>query len=288
MINQSQTITTSGCKTDYSSQPAISVVMPIYNAEPYLIFAIHSIQHQTFKNWELIIVDDGSTDDSLKIAQKLADQDDRIRVFTQPHAGVATTANNAVSKARAKYIARMDADDVSVPERLAKQLQYLERNPDTVAVGAQCILINERGKSIGQKVFPTSFQALKEMMFYYYPLQQPTLMINTELLPENFDWYQPGIQAAEEHELLFKLLKYGKVINLPNFLLFYRLHDNNVTKKQPKRDFLHILKIRAKGIWHYHYWPSFKAILITFAQLFAVSLLPQKLIYPIYTKLRGL
>ncbi len=288
MKKQKQTAISPGNQASNTGQPLVSVVMPVYNAAPYLTTAINSIQQQIVTNWELIIVDDGSTDDSVKIAQEFEAQDGRIKLFQQPHSGVSTTANFALSKARAPYIARMDADDIAFPNRLDRQLTYLQQHPETVAVGAQCVLINGQGETIGQKTFPTIFEELKQMMFYYYPLQQPTLMVNSQLLPADFKWYAPGLQAAEEHELLFKLLQFGQVVNLPDFLLFYRLHAHNVTKLQPKRDFWYILKTRIKGIYHYHYWPSLKAILFTLAQLFVVGLLPQKLIYPVYSKFRGL
>jgi glycosyltransferase involved in cell wall biosynthesis len=262
--------------------------MPIYNAAPYLSAAINSIISQTFQDWELIVVDDGSTDNSLEIAQDLATYDKRIKAYACPHSGVATTANYAIAQANGQYVARMDADDIAFPQRLAKQLKYLQHHQDKVAVGGQCVVINEQGETTGRKIFPTTVSKIKEMMFYYYPLQQPSLMVNTALLPSDFIWYSSGLEAAEEHELLFKLLQFGEVVNMSDFLLFYRIHPQNTTKINPKRDFWQILKTRIKGVYHYKHLPSIKAVLFTFGQLLTVGLLPQKLIYPIYLKLRGL
>lgn len=271
-----------------SSAPTVSVVMPVFNAALYLSAAINSIIHQSFQDWELIVVDDGSSDNSLEIAQGFVAFDGRVKVFTLPHSGVATAANYAISQASGQYLARMDADDVAFPHRLAKQLDFLKQHQGMIAAGTQCVVINEQGKTTGKKLFPTSASKIKEMMFYYYPLQQPSLMVNTALLPKDFVWYSPGLEAAEEHELLFKLLQYGEVENMPEFLLFYRIHSHNTTKINPKRDFWQILKTRLKGVYHYGHLPSIRAVVFTFAQLLTVGLLPQKLIYPIYLKLRGL
>lgn len=276
-------------KNKKQTQPLVSVVMPVYNAQRYLKTAINSIKSQSYINWELIIVDDKSTDESLTLAKKIATKNPQIKVFqNKKHSGVATTANFALTKVKGNLVARMDADDIAHPDRLHKQVKYLSKHLDTVAVGSQCYLINQSGKRIGKKTFPTKINDIKKMMFYFYPLQQPTVMVNKKLLPKNFIWYQPGLEAAEEHELLFKFLQFGQVVNLPNFLLSYRIHDQNVTKKQPKKDFYLILKTRIRGIFEYHYLPSVGAIITNLAQLIIISLIPEKMIYPLYSKIRGL
>jgi len=272
-----------------STLPLISVVMPVYNAASYLESAINSIQKQTGVNWELIIIDDASTDGSYNLAKKFAVSNNKIRVFkNKQNLGVATTANKAIKKAKGQYIARMDADDIALPSRLQKQIAYLLKNPRAVAVGAQCHVINKKGKKIGKKVFPVSTAQIKRMMFRFYPLQQPTLMVNTKLLPKNFVWYQEGLTAAEEHELLYKFLEIGDVVNLPDFLLEYRVHTNSATWKHPKKDFFYILKTRIKGIFQYGYRPTIKDVLTNFAQLITMLFLPEKLIFPIYAQIRGI
>lgn len=269
--------------------PLITVVMPAYNSATYLETAVSSIQNQTYSNLELIVVDDGSTDDTFKLVKKIARNDKRIQVFqNKTNCGVASTANKAIKKAKGKYIARMDADDIAKPNRLKKQISYLLEHPDVVAVGNQCHVIDKNGKKIGKKTFPTTTAQIKKMMFRFFPLQQPTLMVNTNILPKNFVWYQEGLTSAEEHELLYKFLKYGEVVNLPDFLLNYRVHTNSATWKHPKKDFFYILATRAKGIFQYGHRPTIQDIVMNFAQLTMMIFLPEKMIFPIYAQIRGI
>lgn len=116
----------------------ISVVLPVYNAGLYLREAMLSIIGQSYQDWEMIVIDDGSTDNSWKVASELAKQDSRIKLFrNRSHYGVAHVSNLAIKKAKGQYLARMDGDDVSLSNRLSKQLSFLQKNIDVIAVGAQ-------------------------------------------------------------------------------------------------------------------------------------------------------
>ena len=168
-------------------QPLVSVVMPVYNAGGFLVEAIKSILKQTYKNFEFIIVDDASTDDSWKILRKFRKKDKRIKTYRfQEKVGVSQTVKYAIEKAKGKFLARMDADDSSYPQRLEKELNYLLKNPETVAIGTQCRLIDKNGKTIGKKTFPTKFEDIYKYIFTFIPVQQPTLMINKTKLPKDF------------------------------------------------------------------------------------------------------
>ncbi|PIR61688.1 MAG: hypothetical protein COU66_02245 [Candidatus Pacebacteria bacterium CG10_big_fil_rev_8_21_14_0_10_44_11] len=266
-----------------SKQPLVSVILPVYNASRFLAQAISSILNQTHHNWELIIIDDCSTDNSTKIAQNFAKQNPRIKLIKQKkHLGVGAVANKAMKLAKGAYIARMDADDISLPSRLAKQVSFLEKHQNLIGVGGQCQLIDSSNTVIGHKNFPTDPEEIKEMMFHYYPVQQPTFMVRASKLPKHFEWYDEQLPSAEEHELLFKLLQYGKVANLPAVTLQYRMHENNVSKQHPKRDFFNIFSIRLKAVKKYGYRPSFTGMLKNLAQLIIIALLPERLIFPLH------
>ncbi len=270
-------------------QPLISLIMPVYNAGHFLAEAIESLQNQTHQNWELIAVDDHSTDNSWKILKEFAQNDSRIKISrTRKNRGVAYTANLALSKTKGEFIARMDADDISLPWRLEKQIQFLQKNSQVAAVGGQCELIDQNGMIIGEKHFPTDFQSIKAMIFASIPLQQPTLMVNRKLLPKDFNWYEDNFDVAEEVELLFKLFQYGQVCNLPEVVLQYRLHGQNLSLQNPKRTFFLTFKTRIKAIFQYHYQPTIKGLITTLGQLMVVSLLPNQLIFPLYSFLKGL
>ncbi len=268
--------------------PLLSIIMPVYNAGDFLLEAVRSIQNQTYQNWELIAIDDASEDNSFPLLKKLEENDSRIKVFrNKRNLGVSKAANLAISRTKGDYIARMDADDICFPQRIEKQLSYLVKNPQTVALGTQCQLINKDGEVIGKKSFPLKFKGVKEEIFIRIPVQQPTLMVNKKRLPKDFIWYDENAETGEEVELLFRLFQIGKVENLSKVLLKYRIHGNNTSLKDPKKTFLFTFKTRASAIFKYNYRPTFLGLTISLVQFLIIGMLPSKLIYPLYALIRG-
>jgi glycosyltransferase involved in cell wall biosynthesis len=267
----------------------ISVILPVYNAAPYLPAALSSILNQTHSNFELIAIDDHSTDDSYKILRDYAKADRRIHVFRNSrNLGVSASANIAISHAKSPFIARMDADDIMDPKRLSLQLKYLQNHPKTIALGSQCVCIDADNKIVGYKKFPVSSKKLAEMIFWAAPIQQPSIMVNANLLPKNFVWYNPKQGSAEEIDLIFKLLKYGKVNNLPNYLHFYRQLPGSLSHKNPKQTFQLTIKSRLNAIKRGEFTPSVKAIFLNLAQIVAVALLPNLVINKLWEIIRGI
>jgi len=167
-------------------------------------------------------------------------------------------------------------------------IKFLIKNKNVVAVGGQCELIDKDSLKIGEKLFPTDNKQIRSMIFANVPLQQPTLMVNKNLLPKNFVWYDNDSSSAEELELMFKLFEIGQVRNLPDFILKYRMHDHNTSFVNPKKTFYLTLKTRIKAIFKYGYRPSVVGIFTTLAQIIFISLMPSKLIYPVYSYIRGM
>jgi glycosyltransferase involved in cell wall biosynthesis len=270
------------------SNVTIDIIMPVLNAEQYLAKAIESLQAQTHTNWRLIIMDDCSSDRSLAIAQNFAKHDPRIEVHqTESQVPTSAVASAALQYVTSQYLARMDADDIAEPHRLELQLAYLQAHPECIAVGGQCQLIDATGQVIGEKRFPTDVQAIYDQMFYALPVQQPTLLFNRALLPKDFVWYAPDVHSGEEHELMFKLLQFGEIHNVPDFLLKYRLHGQNVTLKDPKRDFFVIYQSRLRAVELYGYKPTLKGRLLNILQLLIVRFIPSKLLYPLFYAVRA-
>lgn len=267
----------------------VSVVMPVYNAGDFLVDAIESILSQSLQDLEFIIVDDRSADGSWELLKKYAKRYKKIKVFrNKKHLGVSETVKLAIQKSRGKFIARMDADDISVHYRLKTQLNYLLSNPKVVALGGQCQIINAKGKIIGRKDFPTEFSEIYKYIFKFVPVQQPTLMIAKKRLPKDFLFYRDGMNTAEEVELLFKLFTYGRVENLPQTLLKYRIHSTNTSFKNLRQTFLLTLLARIKAVFVYKYVPTVSGVLTTLAQLFIVLFLPEKTTLWLYEKIRNL
>ncbi len=268
--------------------PLVSVVMPVYNAGGFLVASIESILNQTYKNTEFIIVDDASTDESWEILKKYAKKYKKMKLFRNTrNLGISETAKRAISEAKGDFIARMDADDIALPNRLEQQIAYLQQHKKTVALGGQCMLIDKDGYVIGNKTFPTTFKKIYKYIFEFVPLQQPTMMIARKRLPKNFEYYRDGMNTAEEVELLFKLFQKGRVENLNNIVLMYRIHDENYSLKNPKETFLLTFLTRVKAIFCYGYRPTAQGLLTTIIQAFIVLLLPKKLIIYIYKVIRN-
>jgi hypothetical protein len=191
-----------------------------------------------------------------------------------------------MEKARGDFIARMDADDVALPTRLEQRLKYLLSHTDTVAVGGQCILINKKGRVIGDKVFPIGFSEIYKYSFTFCPAQQPALMFARLRLPKFFNLYDHGMTPVEDMELLFKLYKYGKVENLKEYVLMYRIHDTNSSLRSFKKSFFLTLLSRIRGVLLHGYRPTLSGLFFTIVQASVVFLLPQRLTYLLYRMTR--
>lgn len=269
------------------TQPLISIILPVYNAEHYLSQALESLRYQTYTHFEVIAIDDASKDNSYKILQKYAKIDPRFRIYrNKTNLKIAKTLNFGLTKAKGQYIARMDADDVSLPNRLQKQIKYLLAHPGVVVVGGQCLTIDSHDEITGKKIFPISHIAINDMMFTANPIQHPSIMINRSLLPQNFEWYNPRLIPAEDLDLYFRLGKYGLYANLRSFILMYRQHTDSETFRDPKYTFAITQKVRRLAVHKYGYRPSFKSKLISLAQKIILRVLPSSLIFPLYTFIR--
>jgi len=270
-----------------NKQPLVSIIMPVYNAGGFLVTAIESIKNQTYENWELIAVNDGSTDNSFVILKRLAKKDKRIRVFSlKENQGVGAAANLAIRKARGKFLARFDADDLMPKNRLQLQINYLKIHPEILAVGGQCVIIDEKNRLLGKKTFPINDDKIRKMSFITMSLQAGSMMINRSKLPKDFKYYSVKHHYFEDHELLFKLLLLGKVANLSQTLLYYRQHNENTIKKiRIKKIFFSLLKLRIKAMFN-GLSPDYQGVIANIVQLILVSVLPEKFIEKLYFFLR--
>lgn len=206
--------------------PKISVLMPVFNAENYLKSAIDSIIAQTFTNWELVIVNDGSTDGSEKIIKSYNDK--RILyVENERNIALIKTLNKGIDFCRGEYIARMDADDVAHPKRFAKQVDFLDNNPKYILCGTNASVIDKEGKVTGKVKNLTSNDFLQIHLLFSNPFIHPSIMIRNGMLYANrFDEHYKHV---EDYELWVRLSKLGLMANINEDLLSYRCHDRNVS-----------------------------------------------------------
>lgn len=265
------------------SAPVVSIILPVYNAAPYLGEAIDSIRVQSFDDWELIAIDDASADNSAAILDGYATADSRIRVFrNETNLGVGGTLDRAILRSRGQFIARMDADDVCTPDRLAVQLTYLRQNPDVIAVGGQIREMQENGETIRIKSFPTDPDEVYAMMFLCVPIQHPALMVNRAALPDGFNWYE-GWSVGEDTNLFFKLTQFGELSNVPELILSYRVCDNGNFLRNIRATFRNTYRARCRALREYGYRASVKARLINHVQYLLIHLVPERLAWRLYS-----
>lgn len=215
---------TTDAATSVQPQVPLSVLMCVFNGEQYVATAIKSILNQTFKDFEFVIVDDGSADSTPRILEEFAQRDRRIRVVTQSNQGLPLARNRAVKAATADIVAWMDADDVSEPRRMELQLNYLATHPECIVVGGQWACIDEAGRLLYSRPAATDHTAIvASLLNGVNELANPAVMIRKEPL-RTAGLYNPKIRVAEDTDLWLRLYKYGQFANLPVRVLRYRLH----------------------------------------------------------------
>lgn len=273
------------------TQPLVSVIMPVYNAGGFLVESIESILNQTYRPIELIVVDDASTDNSWAIINRFKKRYPKritaLRLTKQMNKGGDACANEAFKLAKGMFIARMDADDISHPDRLTKQVAFLQDHPEVLLVGSQARVINQKGTVIGHKRVPQNHKQIYEGYFAYNPIIHPTMMVRRSLLPKHKKLYTIRYSANNDLNTFFELLKLGRFANIPEELLDYRMHGKNDSLTYPKERFLNTLKIRLRAIG-LGYVPTVKGIVMTAIQTVAILILPEKIIVPVYLYMKGI
>jgi len=200
--------------------PLVSVVMAVYNGEQYLKDAVYSVMAQTFSNFEFIIIDDGSTDNTPKLLEQFSRNDSRIKIIRQENSGLPAALNRGICEARGKYIARMDADDISLPNRFELQVEFMENNPEIGLCGTACRLI---GESSGISWTTTDPDELKCRLLFWPCITHSTVMMRKNILIDNNLFYNPNYKQAEDYELWSRISKVCEIANLPDILLLYRV-----------------------------------------------------------------
>lgn len=213
--------------------PLVSVVMPVYNADEYLAESIESILSQTFSNIEFIIICDSPSVNTITIIDKYQSCDKRIQVIYQKRAGLISSLNKGFSIARGKYIARMDADDISHPDRLQKQVSFMDMNPECSLVGSHIEYIDESGKFLGYwdaDIKTKNAQDVKKRLPIKNCIAHPTVMIRQCII--NKYPYDPSQINAEDYDVWLRMASDSLLLcKLPEFLLKYRKQPLSVSKK---------------------------------------------------------
>ena len=218
-----------------ASLPAISVLLAVYNGDRYLRSAVDSVLGQTFANFELIAIDDGSTDATRAILEGYAARDPRVRVVSRPNRGLTNTLNEGLALARAPYLARMDADDLCLPERFAKQVAHLDAHPDCVLVGSRVLAIDPDGLPIRHMAEERTHEQIDHAHLNRgWPVVHPAVMMRVDAVRQ-VGGYRDEYNTLEDTDLFLRLAEVGRLANLPDVLLHYRQHFGSVTHTRAAR-----------------------------------------------------
>jgi len=213
------------------STPLVSVITPVYNREKYLVKCIESILNQTYENFEFIIIDDNSSDLTVNIIKDYLLRDSRIKFLeNNKNLGATLTFNRGLDIAKGKYIARMDSDDISFPDRFKKQVDIFESWHDLEVLGTGAVLIDHKENEIGRKQFPSNFKKISNIIKTGVPVFDPSVMMRSSTLKE-INGFDNRLAPADDYHLWLTLFKQKKIIsNIDDYLIKYRLHDSNLSK----------------------------------------------------------
>ncbi|MCU0565064.1 MAG: glycosyltransferase [Oculatellaceae cyanobacterium Prado106] len=212
----------------------ISILLPAYNAERFIEAAIVSILQQTFTEFELIVIDDGSTDQTGAIVEALAQQDSRVRLLHSTHGGLSRALNQGIATAQYDWVGRMDADDIALPDRLQKQVEAIHAQPQVVAWGTYAYHINAQGKPLGMaRTGPTTEEEFlrQRQAGHLVQLIHPTVLLRKDVLLA-VGGYDPEFELVEELELFDRMAAYGATLAIPEPLLQYRVHSASVSMQK--------------------------------------------------------
>lgn len=208
--------------------PAVSVVMPVYNGSRYLTEALESIRRQSFADFEIVVIDDGSTDDSPRILAEFAKSDRRCRVITQENRGLVAALNRGIEAAQGSLIARMDADDVAESRRFALQVEYLGANLDVAALGSSITIIDDEGRDVGLRSYQCGRANVALAIQDHCALAHPSVMMRRSAVIAA-GGYREAFRHAEDYDLWLRLAERHALDNIPVPLLRYRQHGASIS-----------------------------------------------------------
>ena len=267
------------------NDPLISVIMPAYNVQAYIRIAIESILNQSYKHFEFIMIDDASTDKTPAIIQAFRKKDKRIvSVRNKKNIGVTKSLNKALKLAHGKYIARMDADDWSYPERLKLQVQLMEHHPEVVVSGSYIEVCDSHLNTKYIRKYHLNDKNIRKHLFRYSPFAHPATIWQAGVLKK--ERYDERIAICQDYELYFRIGKIGKFMNLHKPLLKLRMHEQSVSSMRSKYQLHSTILIRFTAVLLYGYSMSKFDKIYTLLQEMIVGILPVKARFFLFNFLR--
>lgn len=223
--------------------PLVSVVMPTYNSERFLKESIESILNQIYRDFEFIIVADSSVDGTDSILDSYQQKDDRIKIYHHERIGLIGSLNKGCRLAKGKYIARMDADDISLPNRLEKQVSYMETHPAIGILGTGLRYIDENGRRGKSIINPTNPKMIGLYLYFENCIAHPSVMMRREVI-EPLDFYNSAALHAEDYDLWARSSRITQISNLPEILLYYRIWTGSICQRNASMQNQAVIEIR--------------------------------------------
>ena len=267
-----------------SSAPFVSVLMPVYNSGRFLVEALDSVLAQTYTAFELVIIDDASSDGSYEQLCGYAARDARVRVFRQPeNLGIVAARNRAFREARAesRYFAILDSDDVALPDRLERQVSFLEDHPDHALVGGHTLIIDEHARPIGIRRYPVDYAAICAVLTRYNPIAQPAVMLRRSML-ESVGLYSAEFPRCQDYELWLRIAARYPIANLDQPVIRYRVSPSQGKRTHLRQTLLLTLALQRRWLWHPRFVRPSNVLYV--AAEHALLLMPEPLVLALFKR----
>lgn len=264
--------------------PRVTVSFPVYNSMPYLRLALDSILAQTFTDWELVAIDDGSIDASYETLMEYAAADPRIRVYQNKcNRGLAFTRNRIATLAdeSSEFIALMDADDEAVPERLETQIRYLDDHPEIAALGSSITIIDESSRAVLKRDYPSSTRAIRRGCLCANPCANPSMVFRKSLVL-SVGQYDASCVGCEDYDFLLRILEHENVANCPQYLVRYRISAGQWKQAHLKESLEATLRTQRKYLFGHGLF-SLKALILHLVK-YPLLILPNAAIMAMFKK----
>ena len=266
--------------------PGISVLMPAYNAEAYLRVAVDSVLAQSFRDFELIVVDDASTDRTWEILGEYVKADARVKALRNAaNVKIAVTLNRGIEAAVGRYIARMDADDWSYPDRLEKQFAFMESRPAVVLSGGTIEICDEKLTPTNKRRYPRADAEIRKRIFYFSPFCHPAIICRSDAL-RKAGGYNERLEVAQDYDLYFRIGRFGEFANLDDCIHRLRTHAGSSSSRRGALQERNTLYIRLKAIVEYGYEMNRAARLYLALQYLSSLLIPSRMKFWLFNLLR--
>lgn len=229
------------------SNPKISIIFPVFNSEKYLSESLESIFNQTIKDFEIIIINDNSSDNSPNIIIKTKKEYSNFQIkiiHNKSNIGLTKSLNKAFKKSRGEFIARMDSDDIAASDRLEKQLNFLNNHPEVGLVGSNSIFVDKNKKKIAYTDYPLNDIDIRAHFFFHNPINHPSILFRKKLFRSNP--YSPQYKTTQDYYFYYCLMSQTKLANIKDYLMTQRIHSNSVSFKYKNIQLTNALNIQEK------------------------------------------